>query len=405
MKLIDVAEFYSDHGGGVKTYIEQKLDVCRTLGVDATIIAPGAEDRREQRSNGTVVWVKSPPIPFDRRYHIFSGNRGIFDVLDAEKPEVVEGSSPWIGGRAVARWTGEAVKSFVIHQDPVSVYPQRTLECLLTPHQVDWLFAWFWRYMRGLSDCYDTTVVAATWLAERLSTLGVKRAAAVPFGIDKALFSPQHRDESLRNELLQTCGVTHPDAKLLVTISRHHPEKRIGTMLSAVKRLQKDVPVGLFLIGDGPMRKSVEKKAADLPNVSVAGQIRDRKRIARILASADAMVHCGAAETFGLVIAEALCSGLPLVVPDRGGAFDLAHPAYAELHRVGDPGACANAILRLLNRPHEELRLAAASAGARIRTPKDHFEHLFQHYASLAGHQLGREMNGSTLHERWRSAY
>lgn len=405
MKLIDVAEFYSDHGGGVKTYIEQKLDVCRVLGVDATIVAPGSEDRREQRSNGTVIWVKSPPIPFDRRYHIFSGNKGIFEVLDQECPEVVEGSSPWIGGRAVARWTGHAVKSFVVHQDPVSVYPQRVLERFLTPHQVDWLFAWFWRYMRGLSDCYDTTVVAATWLAERLSTLGVKRAAAVPFGIDKGLFSPQHRDEAVKSELLHTCGVTHPDAKLLVTISRHHPEKRIGTMLSAVKQLQQKVPVGLLLIGDGPMRNAVEKKAADIPNVYVAGQIRDRKRIASILASADAMVHCGAAETFGLVIAEALCSGLPLVVPDRGGACDLAHPSYSEIHKVGDPKSCADAILRLLNRPGEKLRLAAADAGAQIRTPRDHFEHLFQHYASLAGRQLGEGMRGSSLEERWRSAY
>ncbi len=405
MKLIDVAEFYSDQGGGVKTYIEQKLDVCRVLGVDATIVAPGAEDRKEQRSNGTVIWVKSPAIPFDRRYHIFAGSKGIFEVLDAEKPEVVEGSSPWIGGRAVARWTGEAVKSFVVHQDPVSVYPQRVLERFLTPRQVDWLFTWFWRYMRGLSDCYDTTVVAATWLAERLSTLGLKRAAAVPFGIDKGLFSPQHRDEAIKAELLQACGATHPEAKLLVTVSRHHPEKRIGTMLSAIKRLQQEVPLGLFLIGDGPVRNAVEKKAAELPNVYVAGQIRDRTRVASILASADAMVHCGAAETFGLVIAEALCSGLPLVVPDRGGAFDLAHPAYAETHKVGDPRSCADAILRLLSRPHEDLRLAAAGAGARIRTPKDHFEHLFRHYASLAGRQLGGEMSRPPLQEGWRSAY
>lgn len=405
MKLIDVAEFYSDYGGGVKTYIEQKLDVCRSLGVDATIVAPGAEDRKEQRSNGTVIWVKSPPIPVDRRYHIFSGSRGIFDVLDTEQPDVVEGSSPWIGGRAVAHWTGDAVKSFVVHQDPVSVYPQRVLERLFTPQQVDWLFSWFWRYMRGLSDCYDTTVVGAAWLAERLSTLGLKRAAAVPFGIDKGLFSPTLRDEAVRADLLKACGISGPHARVLVTISRHHPEKRLGTMLSAMKHLQQDGPIGLFLIGDGPMRNAIENKAAGLPNVHVAGQIRDRQSIARILASADAMLHCGAAETFGLVIAEALCSGLPLVVPDRGGAFDLSHPAYAETHKVGDARSCAQAVLRLLGRPQEQLRLAAASAGARIRTPKDHFEHLFQHYATLAGRRLGGEISVSPLEERWRSAY
>ena len=392
MKLLDVAEFYSDHGGGVKTYIQQKLQVSHHLGVKTVIVAPGTEDRREQREHGTIIWLKSPPIPVDRRYHFFNNYRAIHEVLNSEKPQIVEGSSPWLGGRAVSRWQGDAVKSFFIHQDPVSSYPQLLLENILKPQHVDWLFAWFWRYMRRLGDTFDTTVVSAPWFADRLAGLGLRRPTPIPFGIEKGLFSPALRNENLRRHLLEQCGIDDPDARLILSVSRHHPEKRIGTMIDAVAQVNKSRPVGLYLIGDGPRRKAVEKHARSVKGVHVAGQVRDRHRLAKILASSDAMIHCCASETFGLVIAEALSSGLPLIVPDRGGAFDLADKGYAEVHKVGDARSCADAIVRLFERNQAQLRASAARAN--VRTSADHYEHLFNHYAGLMN-ASGRELQAA----------
>ena len=110
----------------------------------------------------------------------------------------------------------------------------------------------------------------------------------------------------------------------------------------------------------------------------------DRERLAASLASADAFVHGSAAETYGLVVAEAICSGLPVVVPDVGGAADLAAPEYAETYRPGDSSGCAEAIIRVLARPQTELLSACMSAkAAKIGTMDDHFEKLFELYASL----------------------
>ena len=67
------------------------------------------------------------------------------------------------------------------------------------------------------------------------------------------------------------------------------------------------------------------------------------------MASADALIHGSAAETFGLVLAEALCSGTPLVVPDAGASATFAGPGYAETYRAGDAADGAAAILRLLS--------------------------------------------------------
>lgn len=71
MKLADINEFYSDFGGGVKTYVRQKLDVSAALGRKTTIIATGPHDRRENVSGSEIIWVRSPILPPDPRYHVF----------------------------------------------------------------------------------------------------------------------------------------------------------------------------------------------------------------------------------------------------------------------------------------------------------------------------------------------
>ena len=60
------------------------------------------------------------------------------------------------------------------------------------------------------------------------------------------------------------------------------------------------------------------------------------------------MIHGSSAETYGIVVAEGLCSGLPLVVPNVGGAHDLAGTDYAEVYPPGDAARRSSA--RLLNR-------------------------------------------------------
>ena len=67
MKVLDVNEFFADRGGGVRTYVHQKLAAGRARGVEVVVVAPGSEDRVEARLGGKVIWVKSPPLPLDPR--------------------------------------------------------------------------------------------------------------------------------------------------------------------------------------------------------------------------------------------------------------------------------------------------------------------------------------------------
>jgi alpha-1,6-mannosyltransferase len=382
VKIVDVCEFYSERGGGVRTYVNAKLRAGGAHGHEVVVIAPGPRDEEEERESGRIVWIGGPPLPPDPRYYVLYRERAVHEALDRERPDVVEGSSPWSGGWFAARWRGEAVKAFIFHQDPVAVYAQTFFGRRFGPTRVDRAAAPYWSYLRRLSSRFDATVVSGEWLAERLRSVGIGNAAAVPFGIDKAVFSPARRSAAIRRSLLARAGLSE-DADLLVGVSRHHPEKRIGTLIEAIRRANAERPVALVLYGDGPLRSWVARRARKVKEVVIAGFTRDREELADVLASADGFLHGSSAETYGLVVAEALVSGTPLVVPDAGGAAELARPSYAETYEAGDPAACAAAIVRLLARDRSELRAAARSGGDRVATMDDHFAGLFAFYERL----------------------
>jgi alpha-1,6-mannosyltransferase len=384
MKIIDVAEFYTDQGGGVKTYINQKLRAATRLGHEMIIVAPNRKSGVEERFGGRVIWVKGPRLPLDPRYTILWRQKEVHEIIEREKPDVIEGSSVWTGGWFAGQAEENAVKTLIFHQDPVAVYPQTFLGEFLSLEKIDNLFSFYWRFLRGMSKKYDATVVSGGWLQNRLKKFDIHNPVSVPFGIDKDFFSPERRDPELRSKILKDLGLPD-DAHLLISVSRYHPEKRLSTIIEGFKIASKKKPMGLIIFGGGPIKKWIEFKSKDVDHLKLMGFTSNRSELANIMASCDYFVHGSAAETFGLVIAEAVCSGLPIVVPDSGGGMDLADPGYAEIYETGNNESLANALLNITARNRNELiRCCVNAAVNSIRTVDEHFNHLFSFYKKLA---------------------
>ena len=384
MRIVDVAEFYSPTGGGVRTYIDRKFEAAAQLGHEFFVIAPGPEDRFEPRASGGVIWVRSPRLPFDANYYMFWDAAPVHQHLDSLSPDLVEASSPWRGAWIVANWPGTTPRAMFMHADPVAIYPQRWLAPVASPERIDQLFEWFWNYLRKLTSRFGSVVAGGLWLARRFEQHGVASVAGIPLGVDRAAFSPRLRDERLRSELLKACGLPE-DAKLALAVGRFHPEKRWPMVIEATSKASADIPIGLVVVGDGIDRARVLRAAAGKPNVHLFPPIRDRPLLAAHLASADVLVHGCDSETFGLLPAEAMASGLPLVGPDRGGFADLAQPASSEIYRSGDVDTAAAAIRRLFARDPGALKAAALEAALKVRHDTDHFAELFEHYQAVAG--------------------
>jgi alpha-1,6-mannosyltransferase len=388
MRVVDVCGFYSPKGGGVRSYVEQKFHAARELGHELVVIAPGPQDRTELRPGGRLVWIESPPMPFDAAYHRFDDPVPVWRAMDALRPDVVEGSSPWRGGWIAGHWPGAAARAFVFHQDFVLGYPQTLLGGMLAPETVDLLFEPWWARLRRLSARYDVTVTAGAWLARRLEAFGLNRPVAVPFGIEPGRFSPRLRDPELRRRTLEACGAPE-DAALILAVGRLHPEKRPRTLIEgfAAARARSERPLALAIVGDGPSRGQVRRLSERTAGTRLLGPISDRRELARLYASADLLIHGSAAETYGLVVAEALASGLPVIVPDGGGAAELARHGGSRLYPPGDALALSEAILEMLGRRH-------GRRAAPIPTSPEHFEALFGLYGRLLA-ERGRRLEAA----------
>ena len=382
VKIVDVAEYYAEEGGGIKTYIQSKMRAGAAAGHEVVVVAPGTDDYEETRFGGRIRWVKGPRMPFDDRYGVMWNMKKIHRILDEEQPDILEGSSAWAGGQFVARWGGDAVKTLIFHQDAVAVIPHTYLDRFMSQRKVDQLFNPIWAYLRHISRRYDATIVAGEWLGARLDEFGVHNPIAVPFGIDKSVFSPTKRSEAKRVELLASCG-RPPECPLLLTVSRFHPEKRLRTLFNAVRLINESQPVALVVFGAGYMSKSLKALAENTPGIRLAGYTKDREELAQVYASADLMLHGSAAETFGLGVAEAICSGLPVIGPTVGGAADLVSEGCGLLYPPGKAKACAAQTLEALTRTHGSWQNALSARADKINTVDQHFEQLFERYQDL----------------------
>ncbi|WP_066652276.1 glycosyltransferase [Sphingomonas sp. CCH10-B3] len=382
MRIVDVNEFYSPTGGGVRTYIDRKMAVMADMGHELIVIAPGRRDWVDDRRGGRIIYVKAPGMPFDANYGLFWDAAPIHALLDRLAPDIVEASSPWRPAWIVGKWQGSARRVFFMHNDNVAAYPMRWFERFAAPEAIERSFAWYSRYMSRFLAHYDAVLTNGPALAKRLTARGVRIDGAMPLGIERGHFSPALRDERLRADLLADCGLG-PDAHLLLGIGRHHPEKRWPLVIEAVRRASRSRRIGLVLIGDGYERRRLERLAAGAPNICLRRPMYDRARLAAIMASSDALIHASEAEPFGLVASEAMASGLPLIVPDSGGCAEVADRHCAELYRARDAGAAAEAIGRLLNRDPALLRRAATVAATRVRTDVEHVRDLIAYYEAL----------------------
>ena len=389
MKIVDVNEFYSPTGGGVRTYVDRKMAILADRGHELIVVAPGREDREEERpGGGRVIYRRSPPMPFDRNYGLFWDAEPIHALLDRFDPDVVECCSPWRPAWIVAEWEGRAAKSYFFHGDNMEAYAKTFLERFASGERIERAFGWYDRYMARFLDRFDTVVTNGPALAKRLRARGLRVDAAMTLGIERRHFSPALRDAELRAALLAQCGLP-PTAHLLVGIGRHHREKRWPMVIDAVARAGATLPVGLVLLGQGMATRTLERHVGESPHVRLFHPVYDRHRLARIMASADALIHGSSAEPFGLVAYEALASGAPLIVPDEGGAFEASDPSYAETYRAKDAVSCAAAIGRFFARDQGAARAAAAAAAGRVRSDEEHADALVAHYAGvIAGKRL-----------------
>jgi phosphatidylinositol alpha-mannosyltransferase len=143
----------------------------------------------------------------------------------------------------------------------------------------------------------------------------------VPNGIDLDVYKPGAPPiRHLRDDKIN-----------ILFVGRLEKRKGLGDLLRAYRFIQTRVPqTRLIIVGDGPLRGTVESYIARhrLPNVILAGYVPESVK-PRYFGSAD--IFCApatGAESFGIVLLEALASGLPVVATEVPGYMSVLEPGH-----------------------------------------------------------------------------
>lgn len=260
--------------------------------------------------------------------------------------DVIHTHTPFTVGTLGLRW-GEAfgipvVGTYHTHYERYSHYvpyiPQPLVEAFIRRHTG--------RYYRRVSAAVAPSPYAAEILAGH--DIG-KPVEVIPTGIPL----PAPHDRAAERRAL---GLA-PHHLALVTVGRLAPEKNQARLLEAVARLQWSHPeLRLLVVGAGKARPELTRLCRELgigDRVRFLGSL-PREQVDRVYAAGDLFVFTSQTETQGLVVVEAMASGLPVVVIRGGGAGLAVEPGENGLMVEDSTEELADAIHRLAGDP--ELR-------------------------------------------------
>jgi alpha-1,6-mannosyltransferase len=349
-RIVQLANFYGPGTGGLKTVLEELARCYTAAGLDRALIVPGPSDTQETSQHGTRILVRAPVVPGSGGYRMILRSRHIFELLDSVNPDVVEVSDK-LTLVAAARWAR-----------------QRGIRCTLLSHErIDAILrgrlpgvvplgrsadAWNAKLARN----FDAVICPSRFASDEFKRIGAANATVVPWGVDLDTFSPitDRGEVAARRSAVQ-----------LITVGRLSKEKEPGLAVGVAAELhRRGLDVHLTMVGSGPMMKSLQRRAQNLP-VTFTGHIHDRSEIARLLRAADVTLAPSRAETFGLAVLESLACGTPVVTSVSGAGVEVCGPSCG-MAAPPDAVRMADAVSTLLGSDRHALRLLARARAERF---------------------------------------
>jgi glycosyltransferase involved in cell wall biosynthesis len=160
--------------------------------------------------------------------------------------------------------------------------------------------SWIWAALRAFHRNSQAVMAATPALANELRARGFRNVVLWPRGVDTSLFHPRAAD----------LGLPRP---VFLCVGRVAVEKNLEAFL------ELELPGTKVIVGDGPARAAL---ARNYPQAVFLGA-RQGEELAEIYAAADVFVFPSKTDTFGLVLLEALASGVPVAAFPVTGPRDV----------------------------------------------------------------------------------
>lgn len=316
MKIVIFTETYLPTTNGVVHSIELFRHELESRGHQIFIVTPHsvAEDFRSRKHVFRIpsfpfIGQPSHPIPIYSPGHITA-------ILDEIKPDIVHVQGMFftgsLGKKSALKRKIPIILTYHTHLEGYAHYAG-----IIAPIVKPMLKLWTKYYCRK----FNLIITPTPSMAKLLKSYGITNdIVALPTGIDSKLYGSFHKVK-VRGDL----GL-EPDKVYLLSVGRLAEEKNIKQLLKDFGRLYVRFPKAHLLIaGDGPDRKIYEAIVETRglgDNVTFLGNLAHEKLIPYYTAS-DIFVFPSLTDTQGIVLIEAMASGLPSVVYNALGPGDI----------------------------------------------------------------------------------
>jgi phosphatidylinositol alpha 1,6-mannosyltransferase len=354
MRVLHCTHTYPPPVNGVSVVTALAVNGLLTRGVNVGLVTPEYPPLAQTVFGTTLAPTASlalpavdfPPYPGVRM--VWRGRRQMEAFARAFHPDLVHADTEFVVGwygAHIARALGvPLVTSF--HTDFAKYAESYGLAALRTP--VTQLLV---RFHRKAARIYTPSSVTADWLGAH----ALRQVEVWGRAVDTDVFHPARRSHTWRERL----GLG--DKVVLLHVGRLAAEKNVHVLLQGFAHVRRRLgdQAALVIAGDGPAAKVL--RAAAPPGVHFVGFIDRQRDLPALYASADVFVGASTTETFGLVILEAMASGLPVVAVAAGGVAD--HLRHFDNGLAAAPRAeCfASAMEELITKPALRARLGAAA--------------------------------------------
>jgi glycosyltransferase involved in cell wall biosynthesis len=306
MRIALFTETFIPKVDGIVTTLSQTVKQLESLGHEVLIFAPDGGFDRFQQSR--IVGSKGHSFFLYPDLRLAFPHASMRQAIAEFQADLIHVADPAMLGVAGLYYGGG--KNGGALRLPLVVSYHTDLPKYLRYYRLGFLEPWVWSILRQRHNRATLNLCTSMAMVEQLQQHGIERLSLWPGGVDADRFQPGRRSSEMRTRLADG----HPEDPLFLYVGRLSAEKEIERLKPI---LRANPNARLALVGDGPHHKHLQQHFAGLP-VHMAGFLHGEE-LAQAYASSDIFIMPSRTETLGLVILEAMSSGLPVVAARAGG--------------------------------------------------------------------------------------
>ncbi len=319
---------------GIVTRLKHTIDILLEEGHQVIVFAP--ERGLDRYNQAEIVGLKGIPLIIYPEKQISFPKLSIRQKLDLFKPDLIHAVNPInIGAFGIYYARKLGIPLISSYHTNVAAYTRY--------YRLGFLEPITWSVIRFLHNQSMLNLATSASIIEELRRQGIRRLRLWERGVDRQQFGPQFSHPEMRQRL----SGGHPEKLIFLYVGRLGPEKGLER-LRPVLDLSPDVC--LAFVGDGPARPALEKHFHGTAT-SFLGMLHGQE-LAEAYASSDVFLFPSTSETLGLVLMEAMASGLPIIAADSGPTKELLQDGHsALLFSPEQPQELKAAARKLLEQP------------------------------------------------------